>query len=110
MTRRILIRPAASRDLDEQAHYIAADSGIETALHFHEMADETFRLLLSHPRLGRATQIQNPLLANTRMFPLRHVTEFVVFYRPLGKGIEIVRIVHGSRDLPRLHETLRRKP
>lgn len=89
---------------------IAADSGIETALHFYGMADETFRLLLSYPRLGRATQIQNRLLADTRMFPLKHFAEFVIFYRPLGKGIEIVRVVHGARDLPRLKETSRRKP
>jgi toxin ParE1/3/4 len=101
VNRRILIRPAANRDLEKQAQYIAADSGIETALRFYEMADETFRLLLSHPRLGKATQIQNPRLANTRMFPLRHFVEFVVFYRPLGKGIEIVRVLHGARDLPR---------
>jgi toxin ParE1/3/4 len=99
VTRRVLIRPAASHALDQQAQYIAADSGIETALNFYEMADETFRLLLSHPRLGRAPQIRNRLLANTRILSLKHFAEFVVFYRPLGKGIEIVRVVHGSRDL-----------
>jgi plasmid stabilization system protein ParE len=44
------------------------------------------------------------------MFPLKHFAEFVIFYRPLGKGIEIVRVVHGARDLPRLKETSRRKP
>ena len=87
MNRRVLIRPAASRDLDEQAQYIAADSGIETALHFYEMADETFRLLLSHPRLRRATQIRIRLLGNTRMFPMKRFAEYVVFYRPVGKGI-----------------------
>ena len=74
------------------------------------MADETFRLLLSQPRLSRATKIQNQLLTNTRMFPLKHFAEFIVFYRPFSKGIEIVRIVYGSRDLPRLKETSRRKP
>lgn len=110
MKRRVLIRPAASVDPDEQAQYLAAGSGLETALRFYDMADETFRLLSFHPRLGRATQIQNQLLADTRMFPVKHFSEFIVFYRPSSKGIVIVRIVHGSRDLPRLKETSRRKP
>lgn len=74
------------------------------------MADETFGLLLSHPRLGRVTQIQNRLLANTRMFPVKDFSELIIFYRPFSKGIEIVRIIHGSRDLPRLKKTSRRKP
>ena len=101
MTRGIRIRPAANRDLEEQARYIAIRSGIETALHFYDMADRTFRLL-SHPQLGRATQIQNPLLANTRMFSLGDFADVLVFYRPRGRGIEIVRVLHGARDLPRI--------
>ena len=104
MTRRILIRPAANRDLEEQAQYLAAHSGIETALRFYEVADDTFRLLCSHPQLGRATRIQNPLLANTRMFPLGDFGDVLVFYQTRERGIEIVRVLHGARDLPRLRE------
>ena len=102
MSRRVFIRPAANQDLDNQARYIAADSGIETALRFIESADETFRLLLSNPLIGRVAPARNRFLAGTRMFPIKHFRDSIVFYRPVRKGIEIVRVVHGSRDLEEL--------
>jgi plasmid stabilization system protein ParE len=40
---------------------------------------------------------------------MKYFTEFVVFYRPVDKGIEIVRVVHGSRNLPRFEEAVGRK-
>jgi len=92
----------AVRDLDEQARYMASASGIARALRFYEAADETFGLLLSHPRIGKLTQLTNPYLAGTRMFPLKDFAQHVVFYRQVSKGIEIVRVVHGARDLDNL--------
>jgi toxin ParE1/3/4 len=32
------------------------------------------------------------------------VDNFVIFYRPMDGGIEVVRILHGARDLPPLFE------
>ena len=40
---------------------------------------------------------------------MKYSAEFVVFYWPIGKRIEIVTVVHGSRDLPRLQEAVARK-
>jgi toxin ParE1/3/4 len=104
VSRKVFIRPAANRDLDDQARYVAADSGIEIALRFLEAADDTFQLLLSHPLIGRVAPVRNRFLAGTRMFPIKHFSDSIVFYRPVRKGIEIVRIVHGSRDLEKLPE------
>jgi toxin ParE1/3/4 len=73
-------------------------------LRFYESAAETFRLLAVHPNLGRATQLSNPFLTGTRMFPLKNFDQHVVFYRPVQRGIEIIRVVHGSRDLEALVE------
>jgi toxin ParE1/3/4 len=37
---------------------------------------------------------------------IRHFTvwNYAVFYRPIADGIEIIRIIHGARDIPRLFE------
>ena len=99
MSRRIRIRPAAGDDLDRQARYIAASFGLDAGLRFYHSAEETFRLLLAQPRLGRPALLRNPLLANTRMFPVRHFRQHIIFYRVVRSGIEIVRVVHGARDL-----------
>jgi toxin ParE1/3/4 len=35
------------------------------------------------------------LAPNLRSFP---VGQYVIFYLPLAKGVEIVRVLHGARD------------
>jgi plasmid stabilization system protein ParE len=50
--RKVVIRPAADRDLDEQARYIANSSGLDMGLRFYESVAETFGLLIIHPYLG----------------------------------------------------------
>ena len=79
MKRRILVRPAADRDLDEQAEYLAAHRDLEMALRFYRAAEETFRLLATHPRMGKITQYQSPLLAGMRMFALKRFPNHLVF-------------------------------
>jgi plasmid stabilization system protein ParE len=56
---RILVRPAADRDLNKQAEYVAAHRDLEMALRFYRTAEETFRLLATQPRMGKITQYQS---------------------------------------------------
>jgi toxin ParE1/3/4 len=58
-----------------------------------------------HPHLGRATELSNPFLSGTRMFSLKNFDKHVVFYRVIQTGIEIIRVVHGARDLEALIES-----
>jgi len=44
-------------------------------------------------------------LIATRMFPLKNFPQHMVFYLPFQRGIEIIRVVHGSRDLEKLVES-----
>ncbi|MBP6107168.1 MAG: type II toxin-antitoxin system RelE/ParE family toxin [Steroidobacteraceae bacterium] len=37
--------------------------------------------------------------AGIRSFPVR---DYVLVYRPILGGVELVRVVHGARDLPRV--------
>jgi toxin ParE1/3/4 len=102
--RRLLIRPAAERDLDEQAEYLAAHQSLEMALRFYRDAEQTFRLLACQPNIGKVTAYRNPFLAGMRMFPLKRFSKHLVFYRPLESGIEIIRVLHGARDIESLFE------
>ncbi len=52
--------------------------------------------LAAFPYLGRA---RSDLAANLRSFIHR---SYVIFYRPLPDGIELVRVLHGARDLAAL--------
>jgi toxin ParE1/3/4 len=101
---RVLVRPAADRDLDDQAEYLTAHQNLETGLRFYRAAEETFNLLAAQPKMGKPAECRSPLLAGMRMFPLKQFPRHLVFYRPLTDGIEIVRVLHGARDIESLFE------
>lgn len=55
--------------------------------------DNKSRLLARSPELGRP---RVELAPGLRSFP---VAPYVIFYRITSRGIEIIRILHGSRDI-----------
>jgi toxin ParE1/3/4 len=46
------ILPAADRDLDDQAAYLASQAGLETALRFYDAARSTFAEIAGTPGSG----------------------------------------------------------
>lgn len=104
MKRRVAVRPAAGRDLDEQAEYLAAHRDLEMGLRFYHAAEKTFQLLASQPKMGSLTEYRSPFLAGVRMFPLKGFPKHLIFYRPLDDGIEIIRVLHGAREIESLFE------
>ncbi len=89
---RIFKRPLARSDLTEIWDYIADDNETQADA-FIDRIDQKFQTLASHPNMGR---YREELAEGLRSFPIgRHV----IFYRVISGGIEIVRVLHGSRDL-----------
>ena len=92
------ISPAAQADLDSIWDYVAARNAVA--------ADKLLRifcakltLLADAPGVGRPRDEFAPAL---RSFP---VGEYLLFYRPMKDGIELVRVLHGARNLPPLLDT-----
>lgn len=85
-------RPLAAADILETWDYIAEDSLDEADL-WVDRLDEKLGLLATQPLMGRA---RNELAAGLRSFPFGR---YVVFYVPLADGIDVVRVLHGSRDV-----------
>jgi toxin ParE1/3/4 len=52
MTPRFHVLPAADRDLDDQADYLAREASIETALRFYDAAATTYAKLAEMPHIG----------------------------------------------------------
>lgn len=88
----VLKRPLARLDLAEIWAFIADDSEA-TADRFLGVLEQKFRLLSSQPEMGR---LRAELMPALRSFP---VGRYVVFYLPVPDGIELVRVLHGSRDI-----------
>lgn len=99
MTARYRILPAADRDLDDQAAYLASQASLESALRFYDAASSTFARLAGMPGLGERWPSTNPRLAGLRIGRIEGFQNHLVFYRLVDDGIDIVRVIHAARDL-----------
>ena len=99
MTPRFVILPAADQDLDDQAAYLGQEASLEVALRFYDSAAETFAFLARNPGIGVLRESKNPAYAEIRVWRVSGFDKHLVFYRPMEGGVEIVRVLHGHRDL-----------
>jgi toxin ParE1/3/4 len=96
---RYSVRPKAIEDLDDQAFYLATKASNEIAHRFLIAAHETFSLLATQPEMGWRPRLQHFRLRTLRVFRVSGFGNVLVIYLPLVGGVEVLRVVHGSRDL-----------
>lgn len=102
MSVRYVIRPRADEDLEEQAYYYAMRGSPETGHRFLVAAHETFLLLTTQPAMGWLARLQDPRLKTLRVFPVNGFKRTIILYRTAPDYIDILRVVHGSRNLQAL--------
>ena len=98
MTARVLRRLRAAEDAEELAEHIAKDS-LDSAIRFLENLEATLRHLAEFPSLGGPFEAQIPGLANLRTSRVKGFPNHVIFYIEHSNTIEIVRVLHGARDI-----------
>jgi len=96
------VLPAADADLDELAAHLAQNASLETALRFYDAARRTFEQIARAPGLGERRESANPRLANLRVRRIDGFESHLIFYRPTDDAIDIVRVLHGARDINRI--------
>jgi len=84
--------PEAENDLDEIWLYIAQDN-LYYADKLLDEIEETSRKLATFPNMGRN---RDELNIGLQSFP---VGMYLIFYMPISGGINIVRVLHGMRDI-----------
>jgi toxin ParE1/3/4 len=88
----VVLRPRAFVDLADIWAFIAEDS-LTHADRFAALIDSQFRALARQPHMGRS---RPELAADLRSFPFGR---YIIFYVPIPKGVEIVRVLRGARDI-----------
>lgn len=88
----IVLTPSANADLAEIWKFIATDNPAQ-ADDFIDLIDEKFQNLSRQPGLGRRRE---ELVAGLRSFP---VGRYVIFYLQVQDCLQIVRDLHGARDV-----------
>jgi toxin ParE1/3/4 len=92
---RIVHAPAAEGDLLEIWVGLAANN-VSAAERLANDLRAATQLLATQPLIGKS---RREFGAGIRSFPVR---DYVLVYRPIVDGVELVRVVHGARDLERV--------
>jgi toxin ParE1/3/4 len=98
MSTNVIKTPQALADLAEQSFYIALRSE-EAGFRFLTAAEQTFQMLAETPGLGRPWESPLARLAAVRVWRIKGFEKWLVFYRPVEGGVEILHVLHGARDI-----------
>jgi toxin ParE1/3/4 len=101
MSRNIFRRAQAIVDLAAIVDEIARDRP-RTAERFLKAANEAVELLATMPEAGGLCEFCSPLVQDMRVWPIRKFKKYLIFYRPIENGIEVIRVLYGGRDLESL--------
>jgi toxin ParE1/3/4 len=97
---RLLVRERARSDLEEVGAFIAKDNPAAAGEVVRKLR-LAFEQLACMPQLGRkVTGIKTS--EELRMWLSPAFRNYLIFYRELPDGVEIVRVLHGARDIPRI--------
>ena len=83
----------ASRDIEAIIDYVADRSSCDAAENLLNRINNRCKRLASFPSMGRK---RDELAPNVRSFP---IDDYLIFYRAIEEGVEVLRVVSGYRDL-----------
>jgi toxin ParE1/3/4 len=93
----VLIRPKAENDLIQIWLYIAQDNP-SAADRVFLSAEKTFESIASMPGMGSRYKARRVDLGDIRFIPVKQFHNYIIYYREIPEGIEIVRVLHGHME------------
>src|SRR5271154_816309 len=96
-----ILDPCVEGELWGIWHFIAQDNP-DAATRVVEAAYETFKTLAANPGLGRLRRFRNPRLRDVRSRRVSGFENYVIFYRGVAGGIQVIHVYHGARDIDAL--------
>ncbi len=93
----------AEEDLTEAYLSIGANSPA-AAERLLDAVQDSVQFLLENPGAGRLREFRSSRAQGVRSWLVKGFRVYLIFYRTDGNDLEIVRFIHGARDIPRLLE------
>ena len=94
MSRSFILTLSASRDIDDIFEYVLEHDGPARALHVHNKLHGEFSKIGAQPGIGhRREDLADESLRVWAVF------SFLVIYRPDTRPVQIIRVLHGARDV-----------
>lgn len=88
----------AESDLTEHILHLLGERP-SAAVRFVDAIDRAFKRLARTPEVGARREFANPKLEGVRMWPVPGFKNYLVFYRVTLERVEVLRILHGARDV-----------
>ena len=89
---RVVRSPGAVIDMADIVEYIAVHN-VTAARRLLDRFDDLFSQLAQNPEMGQRREELAPS-ARTML-----IGNYVVVFRPISDGVEVIRVVHGARDM-----------
>lgn len=103
--KRVIVQELATQDQEEAVDFYSDRKDPDLAISYLQAAQRIFSLLANKPYLGSARRFRSSELQGVRWFPLASpFQKHLVFYRVERETIEIVRVLHASRDIEEILE------
>lgn len=99
---RVRKRVAAKRDLTDHFAFLGGNASVDVARRFLHAANLSFQALAKMPELGAQRRFRNSRWSGVRAWPVKGFERYLILYRPLTDGVEVLRVIHGARDIERL--------
>jgi toxin ParE1/3/4 len=100
---KVLIRPQAWLDIEQDMDYLKSKAGDETAVRYYHAVRSAFRKLSKQPGLGRTRPELRPSgIRSWRVDP--PFQDWLIFYQLTDEGLDIIRVKHGAMDIQSLFE------
>ena len=97
----LILMPQAREDIKQIATYIGENSP-QASRAFRQTLQHIYEVLLDLPEVGSVRNFRNPEMKGLRMLPVPKCKTYLLFYRPTTERLEIVRVLHGARDVSSL--------
>lgn len=98
----IIQRRRARQDVLETFEYLEERSSLGTAERFVASVLATYRELAAMSKMGIPCDFERPALHRLRRWPVQDFENWLIFFLPKRDGIEVLRVLHGARDLQAL--------
>ena len=98
---KFILDPCVEDELWAIWEFIAIDNP-DAATRVVEAARETIKMLAESPGLGWARKFRNEGLQGVRSFRVSGFDKYLIFYREIKDGIQVLHVYHGAMDIESL--------
>ena len=99
MSYQLIVKNRATQDIRQQANYILVNGNARTAERFLELAEATFVQLATIPGMGKIVRLVSSRMGEIRQWRIKDFQDYLIFYQIQDDRVEILRVLHGDRDL-----------